>query len=66
MPVQWSGGWLLERMLEFDGDPAKWNHQPIGWGLDDPDYDPAFDMPAEPPPGWERLPTIGEVVSDGE
>jgi hypothetical protein len=66
MPVAWSSGWLFQRMLEFEGDATKWNNQPIGFGLDDADYDPAFDAAAEPPPGWESLPMIGEVVSDGE
>jgi hypothetical protein len=65
-PVEWSMGWLLERAMELKYDAEKWKGQPIGFGLDDPDWDPAFDAPAEPPPGWERLPMIGEVVGDGE
>jgi hypothetical protein len=58
MPVVWSSGWLLERMMELQGQPEKWNNQPIGFGLDDPDWDPAFDesMSVEPPTGWENLP----------
>jgi len=63
MPVEWSAGWLLRRMIEFECDPSKWNNQPIGFGLDDADYDPAFDAAAEPPAGWEQLP---KVVNDGE
>jgi len=66
MPIAWSSGWLLQRMLEYDGDPARWNNQPIGWGLDDVDYDPAFDAEAEPPAGWESLPFIEGEVSDAE
>jgi len=66
MPVAWSGGWLLQRMLEYDGDATRWNNHPIGWGLDDPDYDPAFDDPAEPPAGWESLPFDRGEVSDAE
>lgn len=67
MPVAWSSGWLLERMLELEGDPEKWSNQPIGLVEPDPDYDPAFDAVAEPPPGWESLPFYEpEVVNDGE
>lgn len=59
-PVEWSTGWLLERVLELEavirGDD-KWNDGVgVGFGVDDPDWDPAFDAPAVPPPGWERLP----------
>jgi hypothetical protein len=54
-------------MLELEGDPEKWKDQPIGFGDDDPDWDPAFDAVAEPPPGYENLPFYTpEEVSDGE
>jgi hypothetical protein len=63
MPVAWSAGWLLERMLELEGEPEKWKGQQIGFGLDDPDWDPAFD--AVPDVG--NLPFYEpEEVSDGE
>lgn len=51
--------------LEFS-DPAEWVKRPTGFVDDeDPDYDPAFDMPAAPPVGWERLP-MHEEVTGGE
>lgn len=65
--MEWSSGWLLERMVEFEGDPEKWKDQPIGLADADPDIDPMWDSPAMPPPGWERLPMhIPEGVNDGE
>jgi hypothetical protein len=66
-PVVWAAGWLLERTMELEGDPERWKGQQIGFGLEDPDYDPAFDAPAEPPAGWESLPMhVREEVGDGE
>jgi hypothetical protein len=35
--------------MELEGQPEKWTGQPVGFGLDDPDYDPTFDAPAEAP-----------------
>jgi hypothetical protein len=63
MPVEWSSGWLLARMIELGGGlPPAWNDGITpGFGLDDPEYDPTFDEQAEPPVGWERLPMEGDA-----
>ena len=62
MPLEWSTGWLLARLIELGGGlPEAWSDGiDPGFGMDDSDWDPAFDTPAEPPRGWERLPMEGE------
>lgn len=63
-PLEWSSGWLLERVLELEmalrHDPKLWDDGvPTGFGLDDPDVDPAFDAPAVAPPWIANLPFEG-------
>jgi len=59
MPIEWSGGWLLERLMDLTVTPESWANKPIGFGLDDPDFDPSFHGAVEPPAGWQRLPFSG-------
>lgn len=71
MPVDQSSGWLLHRALDQElllhHEPQKLSEMQIGFGLDDPDWDPAFDADAEPPPGYESLPFHeSSEVNDGE
>jgi hypothetical protein len=69
MPIAWSAGWLLQQMILLDANPEKWWNEGgvIGFGLEDPDYDPAFDEAVEPPPGYESLPFYEPPeVNDGE
>lgn len=56
MRVDWSSGWLLERMMELTPLPESWANQPIGFGLDDPEFDPWMHGAVEPPAGWQNLP----------
>jgi hypothetical protein len=67
MPLQWSGGWLFDQLALLLTDPKKFWDGPVGFGGDDPDYDPMFDADAAPPDGWERLPVYVPPVevSDG-
>jgi hypothetical protein len=66
-PVAWSSGWLLERAMELEGSPEKWTGQPVGFGLDDPDWDPAFDASEADAPDVSHLPFYDpEGVSRGE
>lgn len=46
-PVEWSSGWLLERVIEAESvlrtGADTWDDGAgIGFGFDDPDWDPAF------------------------
>jgi hypothetical protein len=45
-------------MVALDANAEKWWNEggALGFGDDDPDYDPAFDATPEPPAGWEDLP----------
>jgi len=69
MPVAWSMGWLCERVLELEGvirGSKRWDDGvPIGFGLDDPDYDPALRV-APPPEGYTSWEHFEEVNGSGE
>lgn len=68
MPVEWSGGWLLNQMVLLDTNPDKWWNEGgrVGF-IDDDDlgWDPFAEAGVEPPPGWQTLPMHKEV-SGGE
>lgn len=59
MPLAWSGGWLFEQLAQLEANPQEFWKGPVGFGDDDPDYDPAF--------AWVRdLPVSEDAVLDVE
>ena len=50
----------MDRVIEWEmvlrHDPKRWEHELIGFGLEDPDRDPAFDMADGPPPWVADIP----------
>lgn len=69
MPVEWSGGWLLQQMVLLDTNPEKWWNEGGNIGFVDDDefgWDPFAEAGVEPPAGWQSLPMHEGTVSGGE